>query len=98
MENKINDKKLQEASKVAVALAHDLRLNILKCIHEKGVVNVRGIYTTLDLLQSLTSQQLKILKDTSLVLSKRKGKEIYYSVNYQRLAALSQTLTKFFEK
>lgn len=95
---KIDKVKLKTSYDVAVALAHDLRLSILKCIHEKGVTNVRGIYTALDLQQSLTSQQLKILKDTALVIRTRKGKEIYYSVNYERLAALSNTLQQFFEK
>lgn len=97
-QSKIDNIKLKTSSDVVVALAHDLRLSILKCIHEKGVTNVRGIYSTLDLQQSLTSQQLKILKDTSLVISTRKGKEIYYTVNYERLASLSKTLHEFFEK
>ena len=74
--NKINERQLKKSSDTVRALNHDLRLSIIECIHTKGITNVHDIYTTLDLEQSVTSQQLKILRDSDFVISERKGKEI----------------------
>jgi DNA-binding transcriptional ArsR family regulator len=67
------------------ALNHKLRQQMLKLIHEKKSTTVTEIYVKLMLDQSTVSQHLRILREANIVLTQRKGKEIYYSVNYQRI-------------
>ena len=77
--------KLLNASQILRALTHKLRMHILSFIDEKGKVNVYDIYTSLNLDQSITSQNLRILRNHNLVNTSRKGKEIYYSTNKKLL-------------
>jgi predicted transcriptional regulator len=78
----MNDEKLEKSYEVFRAVAHPLRIEILNFIAQKGETNVHGIYHALDIPQSVTSQQLKILKDAALVKSKAVSKERVYSINY----------------
>jgi len=55
------------------------RIKIVFALAEKPL-NVAQIIEKTNLSQSLTSQQLKILKNGRIVLSKREGKAIYYSL------------------
>lgn len=82
----INKNKLETAIEILRALNHPLRLKILKFIHNKKRSNVNSIYRTLKLEQSVTSQHLSILRDTNLVIDKREGKNIYYSIDYDMLS------------
>ena len=77
------------------AIAHPLRMMIVKFIHEKGRVNVNRIYNSLGLEQSITSQHLKILRDENLVMTTREGKFIYYSLNYDDLKDIVSSIEGF---
>lgn len=81
----IDDKDLQAASNLLRAVTHKLRLSIIKLLDDKGEINVNSIYTTLKLEQSITSQHLKILRDNDVVQTRRDGKMIYYTLNYDKL-------------
>lgn len=61
------------------------RLRMLRYLHRKGESKVKDVYKALSLEQSRTSGHLAILRRYGLVHSRRAGKEIYYSVNYERL-------------
>ena len=89
-DNKVDFKTAQSgidrASAIARALAHPLRMKILKFIDKNKVINVNKIYNTLKLEQSITSQHLKILRDAGLVNTERDGKFIFYSIRYDALS------------
>lgn len=70
------------------ALNHPIRSKILALIEQKVTVNVTEIYKSLKLEQSVTSQHLRTLREANLVLSKRRGKEIIYSINKENIAKL----------
>jgi ArsR family transcriptional regulator len=78
----ININKLENASGVLRALSHPFRIRLLAYIDKHKEINVNKIYGTLKLEQSITSQNLKILRDAGLVKTERRGKFIIYSVNY----------------
>lgn len=77
---------LKAASDIMRALAHPKRLSILAYLatNEKPTC-VNDIYTTLRLEQSVTSQHLRVLRQTNLVHTSRNGKFVYYSLNAQAI-------------
>lgn len=88
---------LRIAAGILRACAHPLRQQMLLYIHQNNPANVNSIYPALELEQSVASQQLKILRDANVVLTRREGKFIYYSLNYsllQRVATSVETLFK----
>lgn len=96
MENfEIQTDKIEAAAALLKAVAHKLRLKIIKLIHDKKEVNVNVIYNTLKIEQSITSQHLKILREVDVVETRRDGKKIYYSLNYDRLEAMHKGIELF---
>lgn len=87
----VDQGKLDRSAEVMRALAHPLRLTIIDFIDKNKVINVNKIYNTLKLEQSITSQHLKILREAGLVLTRREGKFIFYSLNYE---AIDRTINK----
>ena len=70
----------------------------MRFIDEKKVINVNKIYNSLKLEQSITSQHLRIMRSANLVEAKREGKFIHYSVNYDRIKELNDTILEFNSK
>lgn len=91
----IDEDRLEIASDVLRALAHDLRLRLLAFIDQNEKVNVNKIYNTLGLEQSITSQHLRILRLANLVKTQRDGKQIFYSVNYDNIEQLLSSVKTF---
>ncbi len=91
-----DEKKLEQSHGVLRAVAHPLRIEILNFINKKEQTNVQSIYHVLDIPQSVTSQQLKILKDAHLVLVKKNRKERLYSINFQLFEKIEIALISFF--
>lgn len=80
-----NQEVLDKASELLRAVSHQLRLSIIRLLDQKGEINVNQIYTSLRLEQSITSQHLKVLRTSEVVITRREGKMIYYSLNYPKL-------------
>lgn len=83
--NTLSMKKALMAASVLRALAHPFRLKLLCFIDAQKEINVNKIYGTLKQEQSITSQNLKILREAGLVHTRRNGKFIIYSVNYEAM-------------
>ena len=94
----INNEKLQESSEILRALAHPLRMRILEFIDRNDTINVNKIYNTLKLEQSITSQHLRILRLAGLVITKRDGKFIHYSINYDKIDTTVDAINDFLVK
>ena len=76
---------LKKAAAVLRAVNHKLRQDLLRLLHRKGPTSVTDIYRSLHLEQSVASQHLSILRRSGLVRTERRGKQIFYSVNYDRM-------------
>ncbi|EOQ05314.1 ArsR/SmtB family transcription factor [Bacillus cereus] len=74
------------------ALAHPMRLRIVKKLIEMGSRNVSQIQNLLGLPQSTTSIQLMRLRQYKIVGRERKGSEIYYSVDDPIVIRIVETL------
>lgn len=91
----INGEKLQESSDILRALAHPLRMRILEFIDKHKTINVNKIYNTLKLEQSITSQHLRILRSAGIVITKRDGKFIHYSLDYSKISTVLKAVNSF---
>lgn len=76
---------IKKASLIFRAINHRLRQQMIKLLHEHKKMTVTEIYMKLELEQSVASQHLAILRKAGFVLTKRDGKFVYYSVNYEML-------------
>ncbi len=90
----IDENSLFHSSEILRALTHPLRLSLVQFIDNEGETNVNKIYKTLGLEQSITSQHLKILRQADLVKTKREGKYVIYSLNYQKIQHILNVLHK----
>lgn len=95
---KINSDSLQNSSEILRALAHPLRMQILEFIDKHDTINVNKIYNTLKLEQSITSQHLRILRLAGVVQTHREGKYIHYSVNYNKIDHVVNSINGFLEE
>ena len=81
---------LKKAAMILRSLNHKLRQQLLKLIDDHKKITVTEIYVKLRLEQSVASQHLAIMRRSGVLLAKRDGKFIYYSINYSRLKEVSQ--------
>ena len=88
---------LKKAALVFRAINHPLRQQILRLLHSQKRMAVTSLYVKLRLEQSVASQHLAILRRERFVVTRREGKCIYYSVNYDRINEVQEASKKMFE-
>lgn len=86
----INYLMLKKSALVLRALNHKLRQQIIKIIANSEETNVTDLYVNLRIEQSVASQHLAILRKVYILITERKGKMIYYKINYDRITAIKQ--------
>jgi DNA-binding transcriptional ArsR family regulator len=69
------------------ALAHTMRVRILDTLRS-GEVNVNELSARLGVEQSTLSQQLAVLRKSSIVVGRKEGQSVYYSVPDQAIFRL----------
>ena len=84
--------KYNEIAEVLKALAHPVRLCIVRGLLEKGGCNVCHMQECLGMPQSTTSQHLQKLRSVGIISGQRKGLEITYQVCDQRVIELIEVL------
>jgi DNA-binding transcriptional ArsR family regulator len=67
------------------AINHPLRQQILQHLHLNLRMTVTQIFIKFRIEQSVASQHLALLRKAGLVYTKKEGKCVFYSVNYNRL-------------
>jgi DNA-binding transcriptional ArsR family regulator len=93
----IEENNLKQAALRLRAINNKLRKEILRLIHNNGSLVVHDIHTNLNIEQPVASQHLAILRNAHLVITKREGRFIYYSVNYQQLDYMHKSAQNFLE-
>jgi len=88
----LNLEKYTELAEILKALAHPVRLCIVKGLIEKGECNVTHMQSCLDIPQSTVSQHLQKLKSTNIIIGVRNGLEINYKICDQRVVQVVNTL------
>ena len=87
--------KLETSQAVLRALAHPLRLKILKCIDDHEVTHVNQIYKKLDMEQSICSQHLRIMRNAGVLLCVKSGQFVYYSIDYNLVSRTVEAINRF---
>ncbi|MNB69025.1 Transcriptional repressor PagR [compost metagenome] len=83
-----------QSAELLKAIAHPVRLCIIKGLIDKGSCNVTYMQECLELPQSTVSQHLQKLRSLGIVETQRNGLENYYSVKDERVIHLVQLLLK----
>lgn len=76
------------AARIYAALAHEVRLRILRHLMLQDACCCKEIVSTVDLAQSTVSQHLKVLVQAGLVDYRPERQSSRYSVNVQALATI----------
>lgn len=82
----------EESAEVLKALAHPIRIKILKELITRGACNVTQIVDILGIPQSTVSQHLSRMKSQKLIISDRKGLEVYYSAQNKTINSIVKLL------
>lgn len=93
MENyKSHPKTFEENSELLKALAHPVRLCIVKGLLESGCSNVSNMQNCLDMPQSTISQHISKLKSAGIIVGERNGLEIIYKVSNEKIEKIIKAL------
>ena len=84
----------EQAAGILKALAHPVRLCMVRGLMERGRNNVSYMESCLDVSQSGISQHLSKLKAAGIVLGTREGNEIYYELCNEQVKEIVEVLFK----
>ena len=84
--------RLEIAASMLKAIAHPMRIAILKHLEGGKKLTVTEIHELLNIEQSTTSHHLGILRDKGVLCSKRDGKNTYYYLKYEILSQIVDCL------
>jgi ArsR family transcriptional regulator len=87
----IKENDLERMSETLKAVAHPVRLQIVNILM-KGERSVGELVRTLGTKQSLTSQQLSILKSRGVLKSRRNGNVVFYSLDNSGVKNIMATI------
>jgi len=82
----------EENAEILKALAHPVRLCIVKGLIDNGPKNVTNMQACLDAPQSTISQHLSRLKSCGIIRGDRNGLEIVYSVSNEKIKEIIRIL------
>lgn len=86
--------KLKRAALTLRALNHPLRKLMLGMMEQRKRIAVSEIYKKIKIEQSVASQHLAIMRRAGVVKTTRDGKFIYYSVNSERIAEITDMVER----
>ncbi|MFN8256984.1 MAG: metalloregulator ArsR/SmtB family transcription factor [Bacteroidales bacterium] len=90
----LTPEQLETAANMLKAMAHPMRIAILRFLEGNNSLTVTEIYEKLGIEQSTTSHHLGILKDKGVLQAKRVGKNTYYSLRNNNLSSIIDCLSK----
>lgn len=86
--------KLEAAASKLRAMAHPMRIAIIDLLKEEKRLSVTEIYERLNIEQAAASHHLNILKTKGVLVSKRDGKKIHYSLKHKALTDIIYCINK----
>ncbi|OGP13672.1 MAG: hypothetical protein A2054_03580 [Deltaproteobacteria bacterium GWA2_55_10] len=84
---------MKKSAELFKLLSVDKRIEIIEILKKKDSC-VSGIADALGVTQSAVSQHLRVLKSAGLVIDKKDGYYVYYSLNRDALEACRQRLNR----
>ena len=83
----MNNEAAEHVARVLKALAHPVRLQIVDAL-ESGEKCVSDIVDAVGSKQSITSQQLNMMKDKGVLGCRRDGSRVFYKIENQNVIKL----------
>lgn len=80
--------RIDKAAQMMKAIAHPVRLSILGYLSDEKEYTVTQIHELVKIEQSTASHHLGILKDKGILISRRTGKNTYYTIKNKNLKKL----------
>lgn len=90
----IDINKLELAASKLRAIAHPMRIAIIELLNESPKLSVTEIYKSLKIEQASASHHLNILKNKGVLISKREGKKIFYSLKNVSLTEIVECINR----
>ena len=87
-------KKLEEAASKLRVIAHPMRIAVIELLQENKKLNVTEIYEALQIEQASASHHLNLLKNKGVLVSKRVGKNTYYSLKQNAINTIIECISK----
>ena len=89
----IKDKKeMEDMAEMLKAIAHPVRLCIVRRLWRKGACNVTSMQECFELPQSTISQQLGRLRQEGIIEGERQGLEVRYSLKEEKVRRILEIL------
>jgi DNA-binding transcriptional ArsR family regulator len=85
--------KVERAADILKTVAHPIRLRIIEILQAKEL-SVTEIQNLLGISQSLTSQQLALMKARGILKSRKNGKMVYYCIERPEVVHVIDCLRK----
>lgn len=92
-----SNKEISNSANLLGILAEENRLKII-CVLNKGERCVCDIWQDLGITQNLASHHLKALKDAGMIVSRKEGLKVIYSINRKRIKRFNSLLNKYLNK
>ncbi len=88
----LDQNRLETAASMLKAMAHPMRIAILKHLEGGKRLTVTQIHELLGIEQSTTSHHLGILRDKGVLCARREGKNTFYFLKYEILSQIVDCL------
>ena len=79
------------------ALAHPTRIAIVELLRDEGEVAVSRIYERLGLEQANASQHLAVLRGKQIVVGRKNGNQVFYSLRDPILGKILNLMRQYFQ-
>lgn len=79
------------------ALANPTRIAIVELLRDEGEIPVGRIHDALGIEQANASQHLSVLRAQSMVVTRKAGNQVFYSLRDKRLGKVLDLLKDYFE-
>lgn len=78
------------------ALANPTRIAIVELLRDEGEVSVGAIYEKLELEQSNASQHLAVLRSKNIVVARKEGTQVFYSLRDPVIGTILDLMRQYF--
>jgi ArsR family transcriptional regulator len=79
------------------ALGHPTRIAIVELLRDEGEVPVTRIYEHLRLEQANVSQHLAVLRGKQIVVGRKEGNQVFYSLRDRTIGKVLNLMRQFFQ-
>jgi ArsR family transcriptional regulator len=78
------------------ALAHPTRIAIIELLRDEGEAPVTSVYQWLELEQANASQHLAVLRAKHLVVARKEGNQVFYSLRDRIIGKVLDLMREYF--